>query len=171
MARRKSAEIEMDLSSFMAVLIMTIGCMVVLLVSNTIIIVSNPNNTRITSVVQSSLYFSDSKAERSDAKSPFPLGNQAKEPSYVDVHRDRLEIYPGNHIVPVRHLGLEGNAFEQLLDRVSTNVANEYVVLLVRPGSVQVSRQLRKAISQRDIDVGFELFEAGRPVNYDEAAQ
>lgn len=151
----------MDLSSFMAVLIMTIGCMVVILVSNVIIIVSNPNNTRITSIIQSSL------EGRSDSGQPFPLGNIVKEPAYIDVQREYLQIYPGEDIVRIRDLTLEGNAFEQLLDRVSTNKANEYIILLVRPGSVKVSRQLRKVIEQRDIDIGFELFRTGREVFYE----
>lgn len=167
MAKRKSSGVEMDLSSFMAVLIMTIGCMVVILVSNVIIIVSNPNNTRITSIITSSIYVEgmpDSKTE--ETLLPFPNGNQLKEPTYVDVHRDRLIIYPGESIVPVRDMRLEGNAFEKALNRVAANTANEYIILLLRPGTAPVARQLKKSIEQRGIDLGYELFEDERDVNY-----
>jgi hypothetical protein len=158
MAKRASQAVEMDLSSFMAVLIMTIGCMVVILVSNVIIIISNPENTTITSIVKSAL---------TEGQDPFPQGNKAKEPSYIDVRRDRLVIYPGESIVPIRDLQLEGNEFEKLLDRVAANIADEYVVLLCRPGSVVVSRQLQKNISQRGIELGVELFEQDREVVYE----
>ena len=165
MARRAKKGVEMDLSSFMAVLIMTIGCMVVILVSNVIIIISNPDNTRITSIVKSAIY----EEGKEDEAKPFPLGNTSKEPAYIDVRRDRLIIYPSESIVPVRDLQLEGNAFEKLLDRLSTNKANEYVILLLRPGSVVVSRQLQKTIVQRGIALGYELFEQDRDVNYEQA--
>ena len=158
MGKRASKGVEMDLSSFMAVLIMTIGCMVVILVSNVIIIISNPDNTTITSIVKTAL---------TEGDDPFPQGNKAKEPSYVDVRRDRLIIYPGEHVVPVRDLQLEGNEFEKLLDHVSENIATEYVVLLCRPGSTVVGRQLQKTVVQRGIELGVELFEEGRIVEYD----
>jgi len=166
MARRAKQGVEMDLSSFMAVLIMTIGCMVVILVSNVIIIISNPDNTSITSIVKTAIWI---EGDEEEGKDPFPNGNKLKEPAYIDVRRDRLTIYPGEHIVPVRDLQLEGNAFDKLLDRISTNKANEYVVLLLRPRSVVVSRQLQKTIVQRGIGLGYELFEENREVNYESA--
>lgn len=168
MARKANTGVEMDLSSFMAVLIMTIGCMVVILVSNVIIIVSNPDNTRITSIIKTAIW---NAGEDSKESPPFPDGNTSKEPAYIDVRRDRLIIYPGENIVPVRDLQLEGNEFENLLDRVSTNIASEYIVLLLRPGSVVVSRQLQKTITQRGIDLGYELFREGREVNYAQAKE
>jgi hypothetical protein len=159
MAKRAKEALEMDLSSFMAVLIMTIGCMMVILVANVIIIISNPENVTITSIVKTAL---------TEGDDPFPQGNKDKEPAYIDVQRDRLTIYPGKSIVPIRDLQLEGNEFEVLLDRVGTNIANEYIVLLCRPGSVVVSRQIQKTIAQRGIELGVELFEKDREVTYDQ---
>jgi hypothetical protein len=163
MARRK-AETKQDLSSFMAILIMTIGALVVLLVSNTLIIISNPNNTAITSVVTFSLTGDESD---DGMGSPFPRGNIVKEPSYIDVHRDRLVLYPGGIVVPVRDLERSDNPLNTFLDRIRQNRNAEYVVLLVRPRAATVSRRLAKAARDRDIDLGFELFEANRDVDYE----
>jgi hypothetical protein len=162
---RKKTKASQDLSSFMAILIMTIGALVVLLVSNTIIIISNPSNTAITSVVAFSLSGTEDDAE---SGSPFPRGNMLKEPSYVDVHRDRIILYPGSEAMAVRDLERPGNPLEGFLERVYENRDEEYIVLLVRPRAAMTSRRIAKAVRDRGIDIGMELFEEGRAVNYEE---
>ncbi len=165
MAKRSgSGEAKVDFSSFMPILILTIGCLVVLLVINTLIIVSNPKNVRITSVVRSSLYVEGGSGMEGGA--PFPFGNKKKEPTYVDVHKDRLVVYPGAQIVPVRDLNVPGNAFEKLLSDVVQRKEELYIVLLIRPRAASIARRVQKAILDRGIDVGHELFESERPVEY-----
>ncbi len=155
----------MDLSAFMAVLIMTIGALIILLVSNTLIIISNPDQTVITSVIRSAIWVEG--GTEAEGGEPFPFGNIRKEPSYIDVHPDRIIIYPGGEVLPIRDLERPRNAFEQLLDHVGEQRDSEYIVLLIRPGSVSVSRHLQRAIDDRGIDMGWELFEADRTVDYD----
>lgn len=162
---RKSQAAKMDLSAFMAILIMTIGALIILLVSNTLIILSNPEQTVITSVVRSAIWM-DGGTE-SEGGEPFPFGNVLKEPAYIDVYADRIIIYPGDEVLPIRDLERPGNAFEQLLDQIGRRRDSEYIVLLIRPGSVSVSRHLQRAIEDRGIDMGWELFEMGRSVDYD----
>lgn len=164
MARKKS-ETKQDLSSFMAILIMTIGALVVILISNTMVIISNPQNTAITSVVTSSLFVDGDESH--EGGSPFPKGNVLKEPNYIDVHRDRVRIYPGGYDLPVRELERPGNALETMLERVHAVRDEEYIILLVRPRAAEVYRRVARAIQDRNIDLGVELFEAGREVNYD----
>ena len=43
----------------------------------------------------------------------------------------------------------------------------QYIVLLVRPRSSIVARRLKKSIKDRGIDFGYELYEEGRPVQYE----
>ncbi len=164
---QKAAQAKVDLSAFMAVLIMTIGALVILLVANTLIIISNPEQTVITSVIRSGIWV-DGGTE-TEGGEPFPFGNIHKEPAYVDVYPDRIIIYPGGIVVPIRDLERPQNSFERLLDYLSENKDEEYVVLLIRPGSVPVFRHLQRAIEDRGIDLGWELFEAGRPVDYERA--
>ncbi len=164
MARKEKSNAEQDLSSFMAILIMTIGALVVLLVSNTLVIISNPENTTVTSVVTSSLY---GQADGGEGGSPFPMGNRHKEPRYIDVHPDRIYLFPGEIVLPVRELERPGSVLEEFLEEVSQNRQEEYVILLVRPHAGEVFRRLSRAVRDRGIDLGTELFEAGRDVNFE----
>lgn len=164
MAKQK-AKTEQDLSSFMAILIMTIGALVVLLVSNTLVIISNPENTTVTSVVTSSLYVAG--GESAEGGSPFPMGNRHKEPRYIDIHQDRIYLFPGDIVLPVRELERPGNALELFLEDTRAGRDEYYVVLLVRPHAGEVFRRVSRAVRDRGIDLGTELFEAGRDVNYE----
>jgi hypothetical protein len=167
MARKKTG-VTQDLSSFMAILIMTIGALVTLLVSNTLIIISNPENTQITSIITSSLYLPPPLGGTgSEGGAPFPQGNKVKEPLYLDVHRDRVILYPGEEVLPVRDLERTGNILEARLADIETKVDREYVVLLVRPRSAVVARRLAKAVRDRGIDLGVELYEEGRQIRYE----
>ena len=161
-----------DFSSFMSVILMLIGVLVIMLVSNVLTIISNPENIKITSLVTSSVY----AEEKSDDKgmSPFPFGNKVKEPSYIDVYRDRLVLYDPlamGEIISLRDLEQAGNGFEKMLARVETNKVNDYIVLLARPRSATVVRRLKKVIRDRGVDVGVELYEANRDVEYERAAR
>jgi hypothetical protein len=171
MGKKVSRGFSQDLSSFMCIILMLIGVMVIMLITNTVVIVSNPENIRITSIIQSSgEYLEGGKGEDAGAP-PFPFGNKEKEPSYVDVHPDHLVIYPGAEIVALRDLERKGNALERLLNIVQTNRNVEYVVLLARPGTATIVHRLKKVIRDRDIDLGCELYEAARPVEFDRAAK
>lgn len=156
-----------DFSSFLPIVIMTVAVLISILVINTVIIASNPENIRITSIIRSGIYVEGGTGM--EGGSPFPFGNKVKDPSYLDVYRDRVIVYPGGEVVPARDLEIPGNAVEKLLSAIETNKANEYLILLVRPRAAIVARRLRKSIYSRAIDVGFELFEEGRPTDYDRA--
>lgn len=163
-------EVKFDYSSFMPIVLMTVGWCATVLIVNTLIIVMNPDNIQITSVVQSAGSFKEGGEDEGMGKAPpFPFGNKTKEPMYVDVQRDHLVLYPGSEVVPLRDLERKGNALERMLNTVQTNAATEYVVLLARPGTALVINRLKKAIRDRGIDIGCELYEADRKVNYDEA--
>lgn len=160
-----SEQVKFDLSSFMAVLIMTIGCMVILLVCNVVVIISNPENLSITAVIPRA-YESTEDEELAKSMGEPMFSNKLKEPSYVDVQPDKIVIYPGEDVVPVQDLEQAGNPFERLLDRVYEKRNEEYIILVLRPHSSRVAKTLRKAIEDRGIDVGQELFENEKQINY-----
>lgn len=108
--------------------------------------------------------FEEWKAARGDVVGP-------KTPSYVDCWTDRVVIYPDKIAVSVEQLQQPGNAFEQFLNKVQENTANEYIIVMVRPGSVKTYRMVRNAIGRRPIDVGYDAVEADFKVNWDEAIQ
>ena len=156
---------DMDLSSFMAVLIMCIGCLVILLVVNVIVIISNPENLSITTLVSRAYDNTDEPELAKQLGQPF-FNNKSKEPSYVDVHPDRLVIYPGKEVVPITELEQPGNAFEQMLDRIDKVKDKEYIILALRPKTSRVSKRLRKAIKDRGIDVGQNFFIPEKVIDY-----
>ena len=122
---------------------------------------SNPENIKIGAVVTGAVY-----DEEDDASSFVPpkFQNLRQDPIYVDVEPDKLIIYPEKTEIAGRDLLFEGNEFEKFLDQIEQVKSARYVVLLLRPGSAVFQRRLRQIIRDRGIDVGFEPWQAGRPI-------
>ena len=158
---------EVDTSGFQNIVLMLIGVLVIMLVSNVLTIISNPENIKIGAVVTGTVY-----AEAEDEKTFIPpkFQNMRQDPIYVDVEANRLIIYGSatnpekKEEIAARDLMLEGNEFEKFLDQVELVKSTRYIVLLLRPGSAVFQRRLRQVIRDRGIDVGFEPWEADRPI-------
>lgn len=144
-----------DFSSFMCIILMLTGCLVTIMVANIMIISANPDNITITSVI---------------GLTDFSGGNLQKDANYIDVHRDRLEIYfdKGNRreVVSLSDLEMRGNKLEEFMSQVYSVRDAEYIVMLVRPNSAEISRRLRNAVRNRGIDLGMELFDADKDVMF-----
>ncbi|HRZ13736.1 MAG TPA: hypothetical protein P5567_14935 [Kiritimatiellia bacterium] len=159
-----------DFSSFMCVILMLIGVLMLLLIINVLTIISNPENVTISAVIKGALYAEKMASDEDQGLMLVPkFGNKYKDPVYVDVFGDQIVIYPEQKIVPVVDLERSGNAFERLLNAVASKKDERYIVLLARPRSARVLRRLRTAIHDRQIDLGFELYEEGRTVEVAEA--
>ncbi|HDL77619.1 MAG TPA: hypothetical protein ENG36_02505 [Lentisphaerae bacterium] len=165
MARARRALGQVELIGFMPIILMTVGCLVILLVVNTVIIISNPENIRITSVIRGALY-EPGRRTGLETGAPFPFGNREKEPVYFDVHPEYIVLYPGKVRVTLGDLLVPGNPLERMLDLVEQHKDAYYVVILARPQTARLTRKLRKLVQARGIDLGFELFEAEREVEY-----
>ncbi len=152
---------DFDASGFQNIVVMLIGVMVIMLVSNVLTIISNPDNIKIGAVVSGAIY-GDDEDEKSFVPPKFQ--NMRQDPIYVDVEPDRLIIYPEKKAIEARDLMFEGNEFEQFLDQVEQVKSTRYIVLLLRPGSATFQRRLRQVIRDREIDVGFEPWETNRPI-------
>jgi len=150
-----------DTSGFQAIVLMLIGVLMIMLISNVLTIISNPENIKIGAVVTGAVY--DEEDEEKTFVPP-KFQNMRQDPVYLDVESDHLVIYPEMKRIEERDLMFEGNEFEQFLDEVEQVKDERYIVLLLRPGSAVFQRKLREVIRDRDIDVGFEPWEAGRPV-------
>lgn len=152
---------EFDQSGFQNIVLMLIGLMTLVMVSNVLTIISNPDNIKIGAVVTGSVYGEEESAE---TFIPPKFQNMRQDPIYLDVEPTRLTIYPEIKVIESRDLVFEGNDFEKFLDDVEKVRSRRYIVLLLRPGSAQFQRKLRKVIRDRGIDVGFEPWEAGREI-------
>lgn len=161
----------MDFSSFMCVILMLIGVLMILLISNVVTIISNPENVQISAVVHSAMYDDNKGPNEQDTTWVPKFNNKSKEPTYIDVYRDRLVLYPDKSVVPAGEIIQPGNRFEQVLKKVAAKKEREYIILLARPGSASVVRRLRQAIRDKQVDVGFELYEADRLVELKSAGE
>ena len=153
---------DFDSSGFQNIVLMLIGVLVIMLVSNVLTIISNPDNIKIGAIVSGTIY--EDKKDENEQFVPPKFQNMRQDPIYLDVEADRLTIYPEKKVITARDLMLEGNDFETFLDEVETVKSTRYIVLLLRPGSAVFQRRLRQVIRDRKIDVGFEPWEADRPI-------
>ena len=152
---------EFDSSGFQNIVLMLIGVLMMMLVSNVLTIISNPDNIKIGALVTGSVYGEEDEAE---TFIPPKFQNMRQDPIYVDVEPTRLIIHPEQKVIEARDLVFEGNDFELFLDDVDKVKSVRYIVLLLRPGSATFQRKLRQVIRGRGIDVGFEPWDAGREI-------
>ena len=152
---------EFDSSGFQNIVLMLIGVLMMMLVSNVLTIISNPENIKIGALVTGSVY---GENDEKDTFIPPKFQNMKQDPIYVDVEPTRLIIHPEKRVIEARDLVFEGNDFEQFLDDVERVKSVRYIVLLLRPGSATFQRKLRQVIRDRGIDVGFEPWDAGREI-------
>ena len=152
MARNRDST-KTDFSSFMCIILMLTGCLVTIMVANIMIISANPENISITSVI---------------GLTDFAGGNVVKEANYIDVHRDRLDLYfdrgARRVTVPISDLESRNNPLEEFIATVKAVQDTEYIVMLVRPYSADLTRQLKRTIASRGLDLGMELFKADQEV-------
>ncbi|MDY0145295.1 MAG: hypothetical protein RBS84_04795 [Kiritimatiellia bacterium] len=154
-------DIECDTSGFQNIVLMLIGVLMILLISNVLTIISNPENIKIGSVVTGAVYEKD---DDDVSFMPPKFQNLRQDPIYVDVEADRLILVQEGKEILARDLMFEGNEFEKFLSEVELVKGRRYIVLLLRPGSAVFQRKLRQIIRDRDIDVGFEPWEADRAI-------
>jgi len=83
--------------------------------------------------------------------------NTAKAPFYIDCHHDGVILYPGATNITWEALQLPDNAVEKLLNQIQANQQTQYVVVMARPDSVKVFRQVRKMVGTHQIDVGYDV--------------
>ncbi len=153
--------VECDTSGFQNIVLMLIGVLMILLISNVLTIISNPENIKIGSVVTGAVYDED---EEETAFMPPKFQNLRQDPVYIDVEADRLILVQEKKEILARDLMFEGNEFEKFLGEVEQVKGRRYIVLLLRPDSAVFQRKLRQIIRDREIDVGFEPWEADRPI-------
>ena len=152
---------DFDSSGFQNIVLMLIGVLMMMLVSNVLTIISNPENIKIGALVTGSVY---GENDEKDTFIPPKFQNMKQDPIYVDVEPTRLIIHPEQRVIEARDLVFEGNDFEQFLDDVERVKTVRYIVLLLRPGSATFQRKLRQVIRDRGIDVGFEPWDTGREI-------
>ena len=88
--------------------------------------------------------------------------NMRMDPVYVDVHPDKVILCGENMEIAANDLTGPESTFERFLQNVELQRKYRYVVLILRPGSAPLQQQLRHIVQAHKIDLGIELWEAGR---------
>lgn len=93
-----------------------------------------------------------------------------KTPSYLDCQADCVMVYPEETRVTWDELQRSGNPVEQMLDKIQAHNETEYVIVMVRPQSVNFYRTVRGLISKRPaVDSSYIAVDADFKVKWDEA--
>ena len=165
-ARRRSV-LSTDLSAFMIVILMLAGCLITLLIINLAARMADPNLIVVGTIIRAPGYQQGSNVD-TRATGRVLVGNVDKKPFYIDVYPDRLQLLPGGLKLLPRDFERPGSPFQTLLDRIEPKADEQYVLLLIRPRTAAIVRGLRKAITDRGIDVGLELYETYDPINLED---
>ncbi|HPJ57370.1 MAG TPA: hypothetical protein PLK81_06960, partial [Kiritimatiellia bacterium] len=120
--------VECDTSGFQNIVLMLIGVLMILLISNVLTIISNPENIKIGSVVTGAVY---DEEEEETAFMPPKFQNLRQDPVYIDVEADRLILVQEKKEILARDLMFEGNEFEKFLGEVEQVKGRRYIVLLL----------------------------------------
>ena len=135
-------------------MLMLTGCLVILMVSNVMVVSENPDNITITSVIGIDGYAGS--------------GNAVKVANYIDVYRDHLDLYFDKGMrkesVTISDLEFKGNKLDEFIANIYGVRDTEYIVLLVRPYSAEITRRLKNVIRDRGVDLGLELYELDKEV-------
>ena len=167
----KSADV--DTSGFQNIVLMLVGVLMIMLISNVLTIISNPDNIKIGALISGTVYEEDTGEEDKASFVPPKFQNMEKNPVYVEVDAHKITVYPEYIKVSDTDLRLPDNEFEKFLGRLSAvneemkkegRLEQRYVVLLLRPDSALFQRRVRKLIRDRGIDVGFEPWESSRKI-------
>ena len=155
---------DVDTSGFQNIVLMLVGVLMIMLISNVLTIISNPDNIKIGALVTGTVY--EEEGEKGDPTTFIPpkFQNMEKNPVYVEVEAHRLIIYPEVTVVTENELRLPGNAFEVFLDQLAPISDQRYIVLLLRPDCALFQRKIRQVIQDRGIDLGFEPWDSSRTV-------
>lgn len=154
---------EVDTSGFQNIVLMLVGVLMIMLISNVLTIISNPDNIKIGAIVSGSVYEED--ADDSDQAAPPKFQNMSKNPVYVEVRGHDLIIYPDYTRVRDTDLRMPGNEWEKFIEKIALIRDTRYIVLLLRPDSALFQRQLRRVIKDHQIEVGFEPWDSNRRVS------
>ena len=165
MARKPKAKIDIDVLPYLSIMLSVLGIICLIIVVMVMNIALNPKAIAIVSFKGLYEGFGKTDAAVTD-ESKLP-----KIPTYLDCSSRGISIFPGETNVVPAELAIPGNAVEQTLNRIETNTLHEYIIVLVRPGSLPVYRTARKLLANRNIDIAYDTLEATATIDWRKEAK
>jgi hypothetical protein len=155
--RRTKTKTDLDVVGFLSVMSIVTGLICLILFVIALRIAMNPEQLKIISFK----LFTSKRAQP-------PL--KPKVPTYLDCWKEHVIIYSneGSRQFTFDDLKRPGNDLERTLLKIEANSAREYVIVMVRPGSVELYRTVRNAVGRRQVEVGYDAVDADFDVNWKE---
>ena len=164
MPRSVKGKIDIDVLPYLSIMLSVLGIICLIIVVMVMNIALNPKAIAIVSF--KGLYEGFGKTDGTAVTGPEP-----KHPTYLDCSAAGISMFPGETNVMPAELSLPGNAVEKALDRIEANTLKEYVIVLVRPGSLPVYRAVRKLLTNRKIDIAYDTLEATATIDWRQEAK
>ena len=146
-------QINIDVEPFLSIMAIVLKLISLILVVIVMRIAVNKDSKRIINLLPSS--------SRGGVTSDL-----AKEPSYIDCFSNCVVLYPLIVTNTWEELQRPDNEVDALLDKIQTKSKTDYVIVMARPDSVKVFRQIRKMVNERTIDVGYDVVDADFTVDW-----
>jgi len=166
MPRKEKTKIDIDVLPYLSIMLCVLGIICLIIVVMVMNIALNPKAAKVLAFHM--LYQGFAKGE---SATPGAGGNVVKSPSYLDCSAEGVNIFPGDITVLAGELQQTSNQVKVVIDRIQGNASNEYVIVLVRPGSLPVYRQVRKMLANRPIDIAYDALEANAKIDWKKEAK
>ena len=163
MARKTKAKIDIDVLPYLSIMLSVLGIICLITVVMVMNIALNPKAIAVVSF--KGLY------QGFDKSGGAAVTNLMKIPTYLDCSSAGISMFPGETNVAPAELSVPGNAVEQALNKIETNTLQEYVIVLVRPGSLPVYRAVRKLLANRNIEIAYDTLEATATIDWRKEAK
>jgi hypothetical protein len=162
MPRKPKEKIDIDVVPYLSIMVIVLKLICLILIVTVMRIALNPQGKLIIIIKD----LQQLKEEASKDKKKLP-----KVPTYIECRQDGLFIFPGDKTIGIDDLVTPDNAFSQLLSDVEGNATNQYVIMIVRPNSLPFYRYVRKALSRRQIDMGYDVLESDIKLDWKASAK
>lgn len=159
MPRKAKGKIDIDVLPYLSIMLSVLGIICLIIVVMVMNIALNPKAIAIVSF--KGLYEGFGKTDGAAVTGPEP-----KHPTYLDCSANGISMFPGETNVMPGELAVPGNAVEKALNKIEENTLTEYVIVLVRPGSLPVYRAARKLLANRNIDIAYDTLEATATIDW-----
>ena len=163
MARKTKAKIDIDVLPYLSIMLSVLGIICLITVVMVMNIALNPKAIAVVSF--KGLY------QGFDKSGGAAVTNVMKVPTYLDCSSAGISMFPGETNVMPAELAVPGNAVEITLNKIEENTLKEYVIVLVRPGSLPVYRAVRKLLANRDIEIAYDTLEATATIDWRQEAK
>lgn len=87
--------------------------------------------------------------------------NRNKTPIYIECREDGFILHPGQEFAPRADLYDQQSPLRKIIANLKNNKDDQYLIVIVRPDSLELFDKVRNLIQQEGIDIGYEPLEYG----------